>query len=84
MQSCEFITTITTLACAINCCCTKEEVAFLAIALSQLGNTLSTTLAIDELNDIASRETSNKDTDPTSKDNMGNSPTGAATDLLLL
>lgn len=84
MQSCEFITTITTLACAINHCCTKEEVAFLAIALSQLGNTLSTTLAIDELNDIASRETSNKDTDPTSNDNMRNSPTGAATDLLLL
>lgn len=45
MQSCELVATITAIACAIANTCSEEEVAVLASAFSQLGDTLATILA---------------------------------------
>lgn len=49
MNSCELVTFISSLACAISKCYTKEELSVLATAFAQLGDTLSTILAHDDL-----------------------------------
>ena len=49
MNSCELVTYISSLACLISQSCTKEEVAVLATVFTQLGDTLSTILAHDEI-----------------------------------
>ena len=51
MNSCEFVTYISSIACLISQSCSKEEVAVLATAFAQLGDTLSTILAHDDLCD---------------------------------
>ncbi|SFR83731.1 DUF6774 domain-containing protein [Anaeromicropila populeti] len=49
MNSCELVTFITALACAISKCYTEEEVAILAAAITQLGDTLATILTQKEI-----------------------------------
>lgn len=49
MQSCELVTLISTLACAISESCSPEETVLLAAILTQLGDTLTT---ISTNNDI--------------------------------
>ena len=51
MNSCELVTYISSVACLISQACSREEVAVLATAFAQLGDTLSTILAHDELCD---------------------------------
>lgn len=51
MNSCELVTYISSIACLISQSCSKEEVAVLASAFVQLGDTLSTILAHDDLCD---------------------------------
>lgn len=46
MQSCELVTYITALACAISKCCSDDEIAVLGAAFTQLGDTL-TTIAVN-------------------------------------
>jgi hypothetical protein len=45
MQSCELVTYITALACAISKCCSDDELDLLSNAFSQLGDTLATIAA---------------------------------------
>lgn len=49
MQSCELATYITALACAISKCCTDDEMAVLSSAFNQLGDTLGTISAQNQL-----------------------------------
>ena len=42
MNSCELITFISSLACAIAKCCDPDELALLAAVFTQLGDTLTT------------------------------------------
>lgn len=48
MQSCELVVTITAIACTIFKSCSEQEVAVMASAFSQLGDTLATMLAQEE------------------------------------
>jgi hypothetical protein len=52
MQSCDLVASITAVACAIAKCSTKEELAVLVSAFTQLGQTLQTIL----LQDVANEE----------------------------
>ena len=45
MTSCELVTLISTLACAISEAYTEEEIEILSTILTQLGDTLTTILA---------------------------------------
>ncbi|HEX3075357.1 MAG TPA: DUF6774 domain-containing protein [Lachnospiraceae bacterium] len=56
MQSCEFVTYVTALACAISNCSSKEELPLIAATLTQLGDTLATMLAQEELCSSKNRE----------------------------
>ena len=49
MNSCELVTFISSLACAIAKTHSKEEISALATVFTQLGDTLSTILAHDDL-----------------------------------
>lgn len=49
MNSCELVTYISSLACVISKSCSKDEVATLATVFTQLGDTLSTIFAHDDL-----------------------------------
>lgn len=49
MQSCELATYITALACAISKCCSEDEIAVISTALTQLGDTLATIAAQNQL-----------------------------------
>ena len=53
-MNCELAATITALACTIAQCYSKEELAVLAVAFSQLGDTIATILASNEL--LSSKE----------------------------
>lgn len=48
MTSCELVTFVSSIACALSNCYEDEELAVLAAALTQLGDTLSTILAHKE------------------------------------
>ncbi|HEX3023179.1 MAG TPA: DUF6774 domain-containing protein [Lachnospiraceae bacterium] len=56
MQSCEFVTYVTALACAIFNCSSKEELPLIAATLTQLGDTLATMLTQEELCDSRNKE----------------------------
>lgn len=45
MTSCELVTFVSSLACSLASCYSDEELAVLAAALTQLGDTLETILA---------------------------------------
>ena len=49
MNSCELVTYVSSVACAISQCYPPEELAVLAAVLTQLGDTLETILANEEL-----------------------------------
>lgn len=49
MNSCELVTFISSVACAISKSYSKEDVAMLSAIFSQLGDTLSTILTHDEI-----------------------------------
>lgn len=49
MNSCELVMLISSIACSISQCYPPEELAILAAALTQLGDTLETMLVNDEL-----------------------------------
>lgn len=51
MSSCELVTLVSTLACAIAKVFTADETALLAAIFTQLGDTLDTIAANDTLND---------------------------------
>lgn len=51
MQPCELVSFITVLACAISKCCSDEELAVLSSAFNQLGDTLATIAAHNQLCD---------------------------------
>ena len=60
MNSCELVTYISSLACAISKTCSKEELPVLATILTQLGDTLETILAHEEAcqkNNVTNNET---------------------------
>ena len=48
-MNCELAAKITALACTIAQCCSKEELSVLAVAFSQLGDTIATILASNEV-----------------------------------
>ncbi|MGB8455915.1 MAG: DUF6774 domain-containing protein [Anaerocolumna sp.] len=50
MQSCELVATITAIACAIANNCSEDEISVLAAAFNQLGDTLATILAREDIN----------------------------------
>lgn len=49
MNSCELVVYISSVACAIAKSHSRDEVALLAVAFSQLGDTLTTILAHNEI-----------------------------------
>ncbi len=49
MQSCELVTYITAIACALSRCCSDDELAVLSSAFNQLGDTLATISAQNQL-----------------------------------
>jgi len=49
MKSCELVTTITAIACTISNCYSDEEIALMAAAFTQLGDTLTTILAQNQV-----------------------------------
>jgi|BioPla2DNA2_1021312.scaffolds.fasta_scaffold178719_2 hypothetical protein len=49
MKSCELVTYITALACAIAKCSSKEDLPVIAAIFNQLGDTLETIIAAEEL-----------------------------------
>lgn len=51
MQSCELVSYITAVACAISKCCSNYEIAVLSSAFNQLGDTLATIAAQNQLCD---------------------------------
>lgn len=46
MNSCEIVTTITAIACALSESCSEEELELISAALTQLADTLSTILVV--------------------------------------
>jgi len=49
MNPCDLAATVTAIACAIFKCCSKEDLPVIAAIFSQLGDTLITMSAQDEL-----------------------------------
>jgi len=49
MNSCELVAYITAIACTISKCYSDEEIALMAAAFTQLGDTLTTILAQNEV-----------------------------------
>lgn len=58
MNSCEFVTFISVVACSLTSCCSKDELSLLAAVFTQLGDTLATILTREE---ICSRDEGEKD-----------------------
>lgn len=58
LNSCEFVTFISTIACSIAKCVDKDELALIGAALAQLGDTITTMAVRDEL---CSRKTNSTD-----------------------
>ena len=56
MNDCDLIMTITAIACGIIKCCSDDDIAIMAAAIIQLGDTLATYLTQKEL-----RESNQKD-----------------------
>lgn len=48
MNSCELVTYVSSLACAISRSCGKEDLALIAAVFTQLGDSLETILAHEE------------------------------------
>ena len=48
MNSCELVTFVSSLACAISCCCDKDEIALIGTILTQLGDTVLTIAAHED------------------------------------
>ena len=69
MDDCEFVTLITATACAISRCCSEDEIALLAAGLTQLGDTLATLMAQQE---IRERKVIAKNQDKNDKDKRVN------------
>jgi len=56
MRSCELVTLITAVACSISQCYPSEELPVLSAIFVQLGDTLATIIAQDELcNDVTEK-----------------------------
>lgn len=55
MNSCELITLVSTLACAITNCFSKEDAAILAAVFVQLGDSIATALAANAFKDSCSK-----------------------------
>lgn len=53
MQSCEYVTFISTLACTLSNCYSKEDLVVLAAALSQLSATLATIIELEERKELS-------------------------------
>lgn len=49
MNSCELVTYVSSLACAISKCCSRNDVTILAAVFTQLGDSLETILAHQEI-----------------------------------
>lgn len=49
MQSCEFVTFISSIACAISQTCSSEELSLIGAIFTQLGDTLTTLALHDEI-----------------------------------
>ncbi len=49
MNSCELVTYVSSIACTISKCCSKEDVTILAAVFTQLGDSLETILAHEEI-----------------------------------
>ncbi|WP_310602553.1 DUF6774 domain-containing protein [Anaerosporobacter sp.] len=49
MNSCNLVATITGIACTLSNCLSEEELAILAAALTQLGDTIATILTNEEI-----------------------------------
>lgn len=49
MNSCELVTFVSTIACALSNNCTEDELAIMAVVFSQLGDTLDTILVHKEI-----------------------------------
>jgi len=49
MNSCELVTTISTIAIALSKQCSTDELSILSAAFSQLGDTLATIVTHDEI-----------------------------------
>lgn len=60
MNSCEFVTFISAVACSLSNCCSKDELSLLAAVFSQLGDTLATILTREE---ICCKDNNQKDND---------------------
>jgi hypothetical protein len=50
MQSCEFASTVTAIACLISKCCSEDELLLAAAFFTQLGDTLATMITYEEFN----------------------------------
>lgn len=49
MDSCELVTFISTAACALSKCLNEDELSMAAVIFSQLGDTLATIIAHNEI-----------------------------------
>lgn len=49
MNSCELVTYVSSIACAISKSCSKDDVTILAAIFTQLGDSLETILAHEEI-----------------------------------
>lgn len=49
MNSCELVASISAIACALSKQCSKDELSILAAAFTQLGDSIATILAHDEV-----------------------------------
>lgn len=76
MNSCCFVTTITGIACTLANCLSEEELELLAAALSQLGDTIATILANENLlEECCKRKNKSDDSSSQSSDTEGRSET---------
>ena len=50
MNSCEFVATISAIACTISKCCSDKEIAVIITVLTQLSATLNTILVQNQAN----------------------------------
>lgn len=61
MNSCELASFVTAIACSIAKCFSKEDTAILAVVFTQLGDTLGTIIANDELKNSNCLQKQNSD-----------------------
>lgn len=70
MDSCELITLITAIACALTKCCSEDELSILAVSFTQLGDTLATFLTKEEL--IEKNKNNNRNSNNSNSRNNNN------------